>query len=623
MKLSLSILILAVPIFVITQGVLYKQSRDNIQGEALNKTKTALKMTGMRVIRCLNTAKDAAEINASLIEDDFTPDTITSCTRRVVQLNGNINKCSIKTEANATSDNLYFYAYSSKSEDSIITIAKKTDAYIEKTWYDTPAILGRSCWLSPLNDAWQDKNTPSSMNATYCRPFYSKKTNKLIGVMAVELSLSKIANIITSEKPYPNAYFFMLGKDGNYFVHPDTTRLLRKTIFHMAQASSQPSIIALGHEMTTGMSGSLEVEINGEPCLVCYRPIPDTPWSIALVTPLSDIYKEYHYFTYIMIPFIIVGFLIIMLIGYRLGAQVVRPINKLLQQSKLIARGHYKERIPQSQGVDVIGDLQNSFSAMQQSLEKHITDINRMNDETKKRNEELQVAQKKAEEGSLQKLHFMQNMTHQIRTPLNILMGFSQVLEDSSASLPPEEMKSILRAMHHNARLINRMLLMLYDSSEMGESEEKLGQYDETIDCFEAAQDGITITHRFFPEIPLKLDYQLPEHFITHGNWNYLIYSIRELLYNAARFSSGEQINLRVISKDNAIQFIIEDKGPGIHEDYREDMFEPFTKANPLSEGLGLGLPLCKRHARNLGGDLILDCSYQEGCRFIFSIPIR
>jgi signal transduction histidine kinase len=51
-------------------------------------------------------------------------------------------------------------------------------------------------------------------------------------------------------------------------------------------------------------------------------------------------------------------------------------------------------------------------------------------------------------------------------------------------------------------------------------------------------------------------------------------------------------------------------------------MFEPFTKIDDLSEGLGLGLPLSKRHMQYLGGDLTLDASYHDGCRFIAELPL-
>ena len=52
-------------------------------------------------------------------------------------------------------------------------------------------------------------------------------------------------------------------------------------------------------------------------------------------------------------------------------------------------------------------------------------------------------------------------------------------------------------------------------------------------------------------------------------------------------------------------------------------MFKFFTKVDDLSEGLGLGLPLAKRHAINLGGDLTLDDNYHDGCRFIIELPLN
>jgi signal transduction histidine kinase len=64
----------------------------------------------------------------------------------------------------------------------------------------------------------------------------------------------------------------------------------------------------------------------------------------------------------------------------------------------------------------------------------------------------------------------------------------------------------------------------------------------------------------------------------------------------------------------------VEDTGPGIAEEEISHLFEMFTKTNYLSEGLGIGLPLSKRHIQNLGGNLFLDTKYQGGCRFIIEL---
>ena len=69
------------------------------------------------------------------------------------------------------------------------------------------------------------------------------------------------------------------------------------------------------------------------------------------------------------------------------------------------------------------------------------------------------------------------------------------------------------------------------------------------------------------------------------------------------------------------MRFIVEDTGPGIAIEDSNRLFKMFTKVNDLSEGLGLGLALCKRHITNLGGNIILDPLYKAGCRIIIELP--
>jgi signal transduction histidine kinase len=98
--------------------------------------------------------------------------------------------------------------------------------------------------------------------------------------------------------------------------------------------------------------------------------------------------------------------------------------------------------------------------------------------------------------------------------------------------------------------------------------------------------------------------------------------TIRELLFNAAKYSDGQHITLRITETTSSVHFTVEDIGPGIiHQDSQKLIFEPFVKVDDLSEGLGLGLPLSRRHALSLGGELHYDEDYHDGCRFILEIP--
>ena len=114
----------------------------------------------------------------------------------------------------------------------------------------------------------------------------------------------------------------------------------------------------------------------------------------------------------------------------------------------------------------------------------------------------------------------------------------------------------------------------------------------------------------------------LPDELCVPTNRVYFMHALLELLYNAAKYSDGQHIVLRLSTDETMVNFVVEDQGRGIPEADVDRLFKFFTKVDDLSEGLGLGLPLAKRHAQNLGGDVVFDTSYQFGCRFILTIPL-
>lgn len=623
LKLSFSVILMTAPIFILTLGILFEQSRITIKETAIKRAGSSLNKTTLYAVRELNIVEDAINTNAWQVVTHFQPDSLLTYSRLIVQMNANVNGCSITSESGIFPQyGRHFSAYSVRSGDSIITVKEENHKRFEKTWYKEPVQQGEACWMDPFDEDNEDTLAATELTVSYSKPLFNSK-GQLLGVMSGDYSLTKLAEVITADKPYPNAYFVLLGRDGHYFIHPDSTRLRNKTIFSLANANEHPDIIALGHEMTTGGKGAMPISVNGESCMACYRPIPGTSWSLALICPDSDIFNNYNGLTYIVTPLIIIGLIVIFLICYQIVATSLRPIGQLLEQSQQIAKGDFSTPIKPSMRRDVLGRLQNSFVLMQKSLNKHIESVQQVNEEEEKRNLELQQAKKAAIEATKQKTIFIQNMTHQIRTPLNILMGFTQVLRDNLKLITEQEKKKIIGTMDFNAKLLNRMLLMLYDSSDSGLSEELACNINEVVACNEVAWESIVHTNEHFPDMHIEFATTLPADFTIHSNRLYLLRSLRELLYNTAKFSDKKNVTISVSRTETTVCFIIEDTGPGIKEDVQEQMFEPFTKLNTLSEGLGLGLPLSKRHAITLGGDLKLDKDYLEGCRFIFELPIR
>jgi len=629
-KLSLGLLLLAAPIFILSLGVLFIQSRNLIRSEAVGHANSVLSATMQHVSRHLTTIETATHINSWMVAHQLQPEALLSLTHQIVKLNPHIDGNSISIEPDVfPAYGRNFSAYSARSADTISTVIEEQYDYFHKVWYKTPHDTDEPCWVVYFDEADSLALTLEGMIASYCVPLHDSE-HHLLGVMTSDLSLLNLSKIINSEeKPYPHSYFMMVDKEGRFYIHPDASRLFTKTIFSDADPQKQSDLIALGYEMTAGKKGSMAVDIDDESCLVCYQPVPGTTWSLALVSPDSDVLAGYHRQTYIIIPLLVIGVLVILILCYKVVQQAIKPLDELLAKTQAIAAGHIEVHIPNSQREDAIGRLQNSFATMLQSIRFHMDSVNYTTEQARRSNEELAEATRLAKEGERQKSAFIQNVTHQIRTPLNIIMGFAQVLNDASMSqlsykegLSKEEVRRITGAMEYNSTLLVRLVSMLFDSSDSGYSEEQNSQKVDQVFCNAIASEALNYIQLRHHHIHVNFLSDVDDSFSIRTSHLYLVRSLRELLYNAAKYSDGKQITMRITHTGSSVRFIVEDTGKGIDEKDREQMFQFFTKVDDLSEGLGLGLPLSKRHAQNLGGDLTLDVNYHKGCRFILELPI-
>ena len=623
-KLSLGILLLAMLIFTASLGVLFTQSRYMIRVEAVGRANSVLNSAMQQLNRHLMTIETATNVNSWMVEQSLQPDSLLNFTNRIVRLNPHIDGCSISTEPDVFPQyGRYFSAYSVRETDTITTVIEEQYDYFSKIWYKTPHNLQAPCWVACYDEGDSLELTIDGMIASYVKPLYDAN-KRLVGIISTDLSLRRLSKIMSQEKPYPNSYFMMIDQDGRYFIHPDSTKLFTQTIYDDTDPRNNPDIIALGHEMTAGNQGRMNVIINGKPCLVCYQPVPSTKWSMAIVCPDSDVLAGYHRLTYIIAPLLIVGLIVILLLCYHTVAQTTHPLLELLEKSQSVAEGNMEVYISHTKRIDVVGRLQNSFATMLQSLNIHMGMVRYSSSQTKMRNEELVKATQLVEEADRQKTAFIQNVSHQIRTPLNIIMGFAQVLSNGlENALPEEEMKSITAMMDHNSKLLNRMLQMLFDSSDTGFTEELNAHKQDLVSCNDVVHEAISYITLLYPELNIHTKSDVADDFCIHTSQVYLLRSLSELLYNSAKYSDGKNVSINVsLSSTNTIRFIVENTGNTIAETDRDLIFKFFTKVNDLSEGLGLGLPLAKRHAQNLGGDLTLDVNYHDGCRFIIELPV-
>lgn len=249
----------------------------------------------------------------------------------------------------------------------------------------------------------------------------------------------------------------------------------------------------------------------------------------------------------------------------------------------------------------------------------------------------LEIANARAEESSKMKTNFIKQISHEIRTPLNILSGFTQIVTTPGMKLDDATKQDINNKIKENTDritgLVNKML-ELSDASSLTVIERTDDVSAAQIAAQAAEDSGISQT----PHVAFSLQIAPEAETLTlHTNLHAATRALTMLLDNAAKFTENpksrqhtagetaqETVRLVLDKTDKQVVFAVEDTGIGIPAEEAEHIFDEFVQLDEYYDGTGIGLTIARSLARRLGGDIVLDTSYQamEGARFVMTLPI-
>ena len=376
-RLSLWVVLFAAVIFSAALSFFVYQARDAVHQEAISRATQILDKTSLRVEGILNRVEVATNMTEWLVQRH--PDKADSMfvySRGMLLNNPDFYNCSIAFEPYYFKDKgRYFSAYSKMNGDSIRTIQGGSDnyQYFFMDWYLMPTLLNHPCWTEPYMDFDAPTNS-YEMVTSYCQTIKDKAGNA-IGVINTSLSLNWLSKTVSETKPYPNSYSIMIGRGGTYFVHPDTTKITRQTIFTQTMEQTDTAMTALGHAMQRGEEGMKCMTIDGTDCYVFYKPLGKTGCSMAIVCPESDIFGGFDRLRHIVWGIIAVGLLLMLFFFIRIITRELRPLGQLAKETETIASGQFDTQIPDFHRIDEIGQLSHSFAGMQQSLVRYIEEL--------------------------------------------------------------------------------------------------------------------------------------------------------------------------------------------------------------------------------------------------------
>jgi signal transduction histidine kinase len=234
---------------------------------------------------------------------------------------------------------------------------------------------------------------------------------------------------------------------------------------------------------------------------------------------------------------------------------------------------------------------------------------------------QLKKAYDHALESDRMKTAFIKNVSHEVRTPLNIISGFAQVISNPDLASGIEDRQKIADMMQKNARIITSLIdeMLELSNSETAKDVVKEDQVELNKVLRDLLQENKNLASK---ETVLRFESSLNEDYVITTNKMMLKRIVSSLVDNAIKNTSKGAVTLKVAADKENLTLIVEDTGKGIPANEAEHIFERFFKIDSFKEGLGLGLPLCRSMTERLGGTVRLDTEYKTGARFIVTLPL-
>lgn len=238
-----------------------------------------------------------------------------------------------------------------------------------------------------------------------------------------------------------------------------------------------------------------------------------------------------------------------------------------------------------------------------------------------KRSQIRQEAMKeKAVQAIQRKNMFLSNMSHEVRTPLNAIVGFSAVLTDEDESFDDESRREFSEIIKVNSFQLLKLINDILDFSDFENDNItfNIRTHDAVKLCNEVVE---TVMASRKLEVEMRFDTDLSVLMLDTDDAR-LRQVLINLLVNAAKFTEQGSIVLELKMADaGTALFSVTDTGCGIPPEKQHLIFERFEKLNDFVQGSGLGLSICQLIVKYMNGKLWVDSGYTRGARFCFTHP--
>ncbi|OQY49198.1 MAG: hypothetical protein B6242_00110 [Anaerolineaceae bacterium 4572_78] len=348
------------------------------------------------------------------------------------------------------------------------------------------------------------------------------------------------------------------------------------------------------------------------------------PWSVVFFQPqdvfLEPVYEQTQ--TAIIVAVVIIAITIgiaIIITGFLVG-----PIVRLTSIAQQVGKGNLSVQAHVESG-DEIGILAATFNKMINRLEARISDLTHTQEELRQSKQELEVKNKRLKEMDKLKDEFLANTSHELRTPINGIIGLTESMLDGATGRLTSVQSRNLSMVVMSGRRLSTLINDILDFSKL--KHHALTLQIKPIYLYPLVDIVLALSEPLVISRPIELINDIdPDIPAVYGDENRVQQILYNLIGNAIKFTEVGKITVSTVVGEEYLTVVIEDTGIGISDENLPLIFQAFEQADGSIArkygGAGLGLALTKQLVALHGGEIHVDSQVGKGSKFYFTLPI-